>query len=68
MTVDYGAEGTSRALDDWAYRAGLWSTLFGSETLHSMGQSTRPVGSCATRVLNANQFLSIEDARSKIKE
>src|SRR5690606_29098799 len=46
---------------------GLRSTSSGRESLWRTVLSSRSTESCATNVLNANEFLSIEDARCKIE-
>jgi putative transposase len=67
ITVDHGTEFTGRVLDDWAYRRGV---------LLDFIRPGKPVENCfiesfngklRDECLNANQFLSIEDARSKIE-
>jgi putative transposase len=67
ITVDHGTEFTGRILDDWAYQRGV---------LLDFIRPGKPVENCfiesfngklRDECLNANQFLSIEDARSKIE-
>lgn len=67
ITVDHGTEFTSRALDDWAYRRGVLLDFIrpGKPVENSFIESFN--GKLRDECLNANQFLSIEDARSKIE-
>ena len=67
ITVDHGTEFTSRALDDWAYRRGVTLDFIrpGKPTENGFIEAFN--GKLRDECLNANQFLSIEDARSKIE-
>jgi putative transposase len=67
ITVDNGTEFTSRALDDWAYRRGVTLDFIrpGKPTENGFIESFN--SKLRDECLNANQFLSIEDARSKIE-
>lgn len=67
ITVDHGTEFTSRALDEWAYRRGvkLAFTTPGKPTENGHIESFN--GKLRDECLNTQQFLSIEDARSKIE-
>jgi putative transposase len=67
ITVDHGTEFTSRALDEWAYRRGVALDFIrpGKPVENSFIESFN--GKLRDECLNANQFSSIEDARSKIE-
>lgn len=67
ITVDNGTEFTSRALDDWAYRRGVTLDFIrpGKSTENGFIESFN--SKLRNECLNANQFLSIEDASSKIE-
>ena len=67
ITVDHGTEFTSRALDDWAQRRGITLDFIrpGKRVENGFVESFN--GKLRDECLNANQFLSIEDARSKIE-
>jgi putative transposase len=67
ITVDHGTEFTSRALDEWAYRRGvkLAFTTPGKPTENGHIESFN--GKLRDECLNTQQFLSIDDARSKIE-
>lgn len=67
MTVDHGTEFSSRALDEWAFRRRvlLESIRPGKPVESGFIESFN--GKLRDECLNANQFLSIEDARNKIE-
>ena len=67
ITVDHGTEFTSRVLDDWAYRRGVKLDFIrpGKPTENGFIEAFN--GKLRDECLNTNQFLSIEDARSKIE-
>jgi putative transposase len=67
ITVDHGTEFTSRVLDEWAYQRGVLLDFIrpGKPVENSFVESFN--GKLRDECLNANQFLSIEDARSKIE-
>ena len=67
ITVDNGTEFSSRALDDWAYRRGVTLDFIrpGKPTENGFIESFN--SKLRDECLNANQFLSIDDARSKIE-
>ena len=67
ITVDHGTEFTSRVLDEWAYRRGVTLDFIrpGKPTENGFIEAFN--GKLRYECLNANQFLSIEDARSKIE-
>jgi len=67
ITVDHGTEFTSQALDEWAYRRGvkLDFTRPGKPTDNGHIESFN--GRLRDECLNVHQFLSIEDAKSKIE-
>lgn len=67
ITVDHGTEFTSRILDDRAYRRGVALDFIrpGKPTENGFIEAFN--GKLRDECLNANQFLSIEDARSKIE-
>ena len=67
ITVDHGTEFTSRALDEWAYRAVVTLDFIrpGKPTENGFIEAFN--GKLRDECLNVHQFLSIEDARSKIE-
>jgi putative transposase len=67
ITVDHGTEFTSRALDEWAYRRGVTLDFIrpGKPTENGFVEAFN--GKLRDECLNANQFLSIDDAKSKIE-
>jgi putative transposase len=67
ITVDHGTEFTSRALDEWAYRRGVALDFIRPGKPTENGHIESFNGRLRDECLNANQFLSIEDARSKIE-
>jgi putative transposase len=68
ITVDHGTEFTSRAVDEWAYRRGikLDFTRPGKPTDNGHVESFN--GRLRDECLNVSEFLSIDDARSKIEQ
>jgi putative transposase len=67
ITVDHGTEFTSRVLDDWAYRRGVTLDFIRPGKPTENGGIEAFNGKLRDECLNAYQFLSIEDARSKIE-
>ena len=67
ITVDHGTEFTSRALDEWAYRRGLKLDFIRPGKPSENGHIESFNGKLRDECLNAYQFLSIDDARSKIE-
>jgi putative transposase len=67
ITVDHGTEFTSRALDDWAYRRGVTMDFIRPGKSTQYGVTASFNGKLRDECLNTNQFLSIEDAKSKIE-
>jgi putative transposase len=67
ITVDHGTEYTSRVLNEWAYQRGVLLDLIrpGKPVENSFIESFN--GKLRDECPNANQFLSIDDARSKIE-
>ena len=67
ITVDHGTEFTSRALDEWAHRRGITLDFIrpGKPTENGFIEAFN--GKLRDECLNAHQFLSIDDARSKIE-
>jgi putative transposase len=67
ITVDHGTEFTSRAMDEWAYRRGVTLDFIhpGKPVENGFVESFN--GRLRDECLNANQFLSIDDARCKIE-
>lgn len=67
ITVDNGTEFTSRALDEWAYRRGVTLDFIrpGKPTENGFIEAFN--GKLRDECLNAHQFLSIDDAKSKIE-
>ena len=67
ITVDHGTEFTSRALDEWAYRRGVALDFIRPGKPAENGYIESFNGKLRDECLNASQFLSIADARSKIE-
>ena len=67
ITVDHGTEFTSRALDEWAYQRGVLLDFIRPGKPVENGFIESFNGKLRDESLNANQFLSIDDARSKIE-
>jgi putative transposase len=67
ITVDHGTEFTSRALDEWAYRRGIALDVIRPGKPEENGHIESFNGKLRDECLNAHQFLSIDDARSKIE-
>ena len=67
ITVDHGTKFTSRANDDWAYRRGVEIDFIRPGKPGENGFIESFNGRRRDECLNANQFLSIDDARSKVK-
>lgn len=67
ITVDHGTEFTSRALDEWAYRNGIALDFIRPGKPVENGFIESFNGKLRDECLNANEFLSIEDARCKIE-
>ena len=67
ITVDHGTEFQSRALEDWAYRRGVQLDFIrpGKPVENAFIESFN--GRLRDECLNVHQFLSIEDARSRIE-
>ena len=67
ITVDHGTEFTGRVLDEWAYQRGVLLDFIrpGKPVENSFIESFN--GKLRDECLNVNQFLSIEDARSRIE-
>ena len=67
ITVDHGAEFTSRALEDWAYQRGVQLDFIRPgkpvENAHIESFNGRLRDEC----LNVHQFVSLDDARQKIE-
>jgi len=66
ITVDHGTEFTSRAMDEWAYRRGVTLDFIRPGKPVETGFIESFNGRLRDECLNANQFLSIDDARRKI--
>ncbi len=67
ITVDNGTEFTSKALDEWAYRRGvkLDYTRPGKPTDNGLIESFN--GRLRDEFLNVNEFVTMEDAREKLR-
>ncbi|MCK4414428.1 MAG: IS3 family transposase [Candidatus Eisenbacteria sp.] len=67
LTVDHGTEFTSRALDEWAWRHGVELDFIrpGKPIDNALIESFN--GRLRDECLNANEFLSIEDASRRIQ-
>ncbi len=66
ITVDHGTEFTSRALDECAYRRAISLDFIRPGKPPQNGYIESFNGKSRDECLNANQFLSIDDAKSKI--
>jgi putative transposase len=66
ITVDHGTEFTSRAMDEWAYRRGVKLDFIHPGRPVENGFIESFNGRLRDECLNANQFLSVDDARRKI--
>jgi len=66
ITVDNGAEFTSKALDEWAYRRGVKLDYTRPRQAH--GQRADRVVQCRLRdeFLNVNEFITMHDVREKL--
>jgi putative transposase len=67
ITVDHGTEFTSRALDEWACRRGITLDFIRPGKPAENGFIEAFNRKLRDECLNAHQFLSIEDARSKVE-
>jgi putative transposase len=67
ITVDHGTEFTCRVLDEWAYQRGVLLDFIRPGKPVENGFIESFNGKLRDECLNTNQFLSIEDARSKIE-
>ncbi len=67
ITVDHGTEFTSKALDEWAWEHGVELDFIrpGKRIENALIESFN--GRLRDECLNANEFLSIEDARWRIE-
>jgi len=67
ITVDNGTEFTSKALDEWAYRRGikLDYTRPGKPTDNGLIESFN--GRLRDEFLNVNEFITLHDAREKLR-
>jgi putative transposase len=67
ITVDNGTEFTSKALDEWAWRRGvkLDYTRPGKPTDNGLIESFN--GRLRDEFLNVNEFITMQDAREKLK-
>lgn len=68
ITVDHGTEFQSRALEDWAWRRGVQLDFIrpGKPTDNSYIESFN--GRLRDECLNVHQFLSLDDAKTKIED
>jgi putative transposase len=66
IAVDNRTEFTSKALDEWAYRRGVTLDFIRPRKPTEDGFIKAFNGKLRDECLNANQFLSIDDARNKI--
>jgi putative transposase len=66
ITVDHGTEFASRAMDEWAYRRGVKLDFIHPGRPVENGSIESFNGRLRDECLNADQFLSIDDARRKI--
>lgn len=67
ITVDHGTEFTSKALDEWAWRSGVELDFIrpGKPIENAFIESFN--GSLRDECLNANEFISLEDAKQRIE-
>ena len=67
ITVDHGTEFTSRALDEWAWRRGVELAFItpGKPTENGLCESFN--GRLRDECLNANEFVSLDDAKARIE-
>lgn len=67
ITVDNGTDSTSKALDDWAYKRGvkLDYTRPGKPTDNGLIESFN--GRLRDELLNVNEFMTMHDAREKLR-
>jgi putative transposase len=67
ITVDHGTELTSRALDEWAWRRGVELAFItpGKPTENGLCESFN--GRLRDECLNANEFISLDDAKARIE-
>jgi len=67
ILLDNGPEFISKALDLWAYQAGVKLDYSRSENPPDHAYVGSSKGSFFTECVNANPFLSLEEARSRIE-
>jgi putative transposase len=67
IPVDHGTEFMSRALEDWAYRRGVQLDFTRPGKPTDNGHIKSFNGRLRDECLNAQQFLSLADARQKIE-
>ena len=67
ITVDYGTEFTSKALDEWAYRRGvkLDYTRPGKPTGNGLIESFN--GRLRDEFMNVNEFVTLHDLRDRLR-
>ena len=67
ITVDHGAEVTSKALEDWAWRRGIKLDFIRPGKPMENGHIESFNGRLRDECLNVMQFMSLDDARAKIE-
>ena len=67
ITVDHGAEFTSKALEDWAWRRGVKLDFIRPGKPTENGHIESFNGRLRDECLNVNQFATIDDAREKLE-
>jgi putative transposase len=67
ITVDHGTEFTSRALDEWAWRRGVELAFITPGRPMENGLCESFNGRLRDECLNANEFVSLDDAKARIE-
>jgi len=67
ITVDSGTEFTSRALDEWAWRRGVELAFITPGRPMENGLCESFKGRLRDECLNANEFVSLDDAKARIE-
>jgi putative transposase len=67
ITVDHGTEFTSKALDEWAWRRGVELAFITPGRPMENGLCESFNGRLRDECLNANEFVSLDDAKARIE-
>ena len=67
ITVDHGTEFTSRALDEWAWQRGVELAFITPGRPMENGLCESFNGRLRDECLNANEFISLDDAKARIE-